>query len=625
MRTRPLVLTLSIAALALASCGGGGGGGGSDGGDECDGGCSRRSLSSEEVRALISRGVVAAQQIGSAATISIVDRVGNVLALYQMNGAAVTANIQGGIQASGGLEGSDVPATFAAISKAGTGAFLSSQGNAFSTRTASQIVQEHFQPGRALTPGGPLFGVQFSQLPCGDLLSATGGAGPRPLPLGLSADPGGIPLYRDGDVVGGIGVEIDGVYRLDRDVFNLDSDVEELVALTAAQGFEAPSERRAERIVAGGQSLRFIDANYGELTVPEIAPDLSTTGSFPALAPFTDGSIRAGALLGNADSGIVETSRVGVAAGVLSNLDGSPRYPTRPGTALPGGAELTGQEVDAILDSALLTADRLRAAIRRPLDTAARVSIFVVDTEGIPLGFVRSQDAPIFGIDVSLQKARTAAFFSSRDAADKLAQLSGRYVVTIRNLLGSTSLANGIAVTARAVGNIARPFFPDGVDGNSPGPFSLPFPSPGAASPTWSPFNTGLQFDLIRTRLLAALGGQFGPTCVDSAIVGRRLGNGIQIFPGGVPLFRGSTLIGTIGVSGDGIDQDDTVAFFGASRRGLDFAGHPAIGDSVLGFNAPRELRIDQQELSVEGVNLRYVNCPEGPFRGDDAQNICDN
>ena len=57
------------------------------------------------------------------------------------------------------------PTTFAAISKAVTGAYLSSsQGNAFSTRTANQIIQEHFDPGVAGTPSGPLFGVQFSQL-----------------------------------------------------------------------------------------------------------------------------------------------------------------------------------------------------------------------------------------------------------------------------------------------------------------------------------------------------------------------------------------------------------------------------------------------------------------------------
>ena len=45
------------------------------------------------------------------------------------------------------LQGVDVPGAVAgAIAKAITGAYLSSGGNAFSTRTASMIVQEHFPP-----------------------------------------------------------------------------------------------------------------------------------------------------------------------------------------------------------------------------------------------------------------------------------------------------------------------------------------------------------------------------------------------------------------------------------------------------------------------------------------------
>lgn len=67
-----------------------------------------------------------------------------MLGLYQMNGAVTQTLISGQIGAVGGLEGSSVPSILVAISKAGTGAFLSSQGNAFSTRTASQIVQEAF-------------------------------------------------------------------------------------------------------------------------------------------------------------------------------------------------------------------------------------------------------------------------------------------------------------------------------------------------------------------------------------------------------------------------------------------------------------------------------------------------
>ncbi|MFX8864338.1 hypothetical protein ABTM79_19545, partial [Acinetobacter baumannii] len=85
---------------------------------------------------------------------------------------------------------------------------------------------EHFDPGTHNAPAGPLFGVQFSQLPCSDLNERLGdGVGPQRSPLGLSADPGGFPLYKDGTPVGGVGVITDGVYGLDLDVENVDHSV----------------------------------------------------------------------------------------------------------------------------------------------------------------------------------------------------------------------------------------------------------------------------------------------------------------------------------------------------------------------------------------------------------------
>jgi len=156
----------------------------------------------------------------------VVDRVGNVLGVMQMPGAPTTLTVssQRGVPASG-LEGlTGIPATLAAISKAVTGAYLSSNGNAFTTRTASQIIQENFNPGTQNQPGGPLFGVQFSQLPCSDLttdfisgngtLGGAPGPGPHRSPLGLSADPGGLPLYVNNQLVGGIGVVADSTYGL---------------------------------------------------------------------------------------------------------------------------------------------------------------------------------------------------------------------------------------------------------------------------------------------------------------------------------------------------------------------------------------------------------------------------
>jgi uncharacterized protein GlcG (DUF336 family) len=54
--------------------------------------------------------------------------------------------------------------------------------------------------------------------------------------------------------------------------------------------------------------------------------------------------------------------------------------------------------------------------------------------------------------------------------------------------------------------------------------------------------------------------------------------NGIITFPGGVPLYKGGQLVGGIGVSGDGVDQDEAVAFGGAAG----FA--PGAGVAKLGF-----------------------------------------
>jgi uncharacterized protein GlcG (DUF336 family) len=596
-------LTVFVGAVSLlAGCGGGGGSGGSASGGSsganfgCDGGCANQTLTPEDVTRIVQQAATAARQLGTTGTFAVVDRVGNVLALYRMSGAPATSIINGQRGASGGLENVTVLATLAAISKAGTGAYLSTQGNAFSTRTASQIIQEHFLPGQSNQPGGPLFGVQFSQLVCSDVtVEGQGAAGPHSLPLGLSADPGGFPLYKQGDLVGGIGVEFDGLYTLDPTVGDKDDDPEERVALAATRGFEAPSERVGDNISLAGRTARYADIGYSELEAVDALDDLEA-GGFVSQRGFSSGGVRGG-----------------VAGNALPGRSGG-----RGGRALPGGVQLQPGEVSAILDSAIATANRTRAAIRTPRDTAARVSIFVVDDRGAILGFVRSLDAPVFGIDVALQKARTAALMSSADAASALAGsgLAG-YANAFAQVTGR-SLDGSIAITSRAVGNLARPFLPDGIDGTGNGPFSKPY------SGLWSIFNTGLQLDMIFGGVAAPVlspGSQ--PSGCAGGALGNRARNGIQIFAGGVPLYRGATLVGAIGVSGDGIDQDDMVAFYGASRRGLDYAGHSGVGDAELGFNAPVEMRIDALDLPQSQLRLRYVQCPEGPFFRDNEQSVC--
>jgi uncharacterized protein GlcG (DUF336 family) len=521
------------------------------------------SLTSAEVNRIVAQAAAEAERVGLRAHIAVTDQFGNPLAVFRMAGAPCGTRIVG--TTGQGLEGAVVATELAAISKAGSGAFLSSGssavGNAFSTRTASFIVQEHFPPGIDFTAGGPLFGVQFSSLICTDFK--------RPaLPLGLSGDPGGLPIYKNGVIAGGIGVEGDGAYGADLDPATLDeaNDAvrEEQAALAGTRGFETPDLIRANRILADG--IRF---TYVNVQMPS-----GTGTSLPGQYAF-----------GPRD-GLPNNLVSGTAGSVPGQRD--PRFfPSRAGR---GG--LTAADVEQILRQAAEQTTRTRAAIRQPLGSPAKVSITVVDTDGAVLGFFQNQEAPNFGIDVSAQKARTANFFSSAGAGDAL-----RRAGLSRYIRDGIALDGSVAFTSRAVGFLAQPLYPPGIENTAEGTFSKPF-----ANEEWSIFNTGLQLDLVSGTLFNVLGQVPAnctfppaslnvPACVPLI---PQLANGITIFPGGVPLYKNGVLAGAIGISGDGVDQDDLIAWAGS-----------------IGFEAPVERRCDQ--LVVRDTRLPYVKFPRHP------------
>jgi hypothetical protein len=68
-----------------------------------------------------------------------------------------------------------------------------------------------------------------------------------------------------------------------------------------------------------------------------------------------------------------------------------------------------------------------------------------------------------------------------------------------------------------------------------------------------------------------------------------------------------------VGISGDGVDQDDMVAFLGIANAAK------ALGTGI--GNAPPAMRADQ--LSPLGSRLRYVQCPQAPFNDSAEQNAC--
>jgi uncharacterized protein GlcG (DUF336 family) len=469
--------------------------------------------------------------------------------------------------------------------------------------------------------------------------------------------------------VGGVGVIADGLYSLDKNITDISgNDDDEAIAYAASYSYAAPLDRRADEITVNGVTLRFsnIDAT-GLKSTPSSAPAFSALGAYGSLIAVTgyaDGQVHAGTAYGQPASGVrADTSGdfPNQNAFVFVDAANHVRYPPMAGT--DGANALTRSEVVQILSSALSTADEARAQIRLPAGLSAQVTISVVDTQGVVLGMVRTPDAPLFGADVSLQKARTAAFFSSSSAGSLLsagAFLDGLpnaqylttgaqgypeldsaglvttqvalwgYVAAAQTFLAlPTALTDGrIAFSDRAIGNLSRPFFPDGIDGAPNGPFSKPYGD-------WSVFSDGLQLDLAINAVLqhvlyvagdgTLVHADVGPNCTGVDLhndltvsqspiaTGVRLANGLQIFPGSVPIYRGSTLIGAVGVSGDGVDQDDMVAFLGLQRAITALGGHPS--------QAPEAIRADT--LTPKGTRLLYVQCPQSPFIDSNDENVC--
>jgi uncharacterized protein GlcG (DUF336 family) len=515
-------------------------------------------LTADDVKTIIAQAASAATSLGHPVTITVMDREANVLGFFPMSGAPATTTVRSVGTLGRGLEGAVVFASQAAMAKAATAAFFSTHGNAFSTRTAGFIIQEHFPPGISFRPAGPLYGVQFSSLPCGDINRING-------QLGLSADPGGLPIYKNGEPAGGIGIEGDGLYTVDRTPTDFDQPFEELIAASALRGYEAPTLIRADNILVDGIRLP-----YSNVASPP-APPTTPFGSLPgAVLLFPPG--------GPPDSQFTPTMVGGISGEVSTRF-----FPFIAGTA-PSGNALTAAEVETIISRAAQQANITRAAIRQPLGSNARVTMAVVDTEGVVLGVFRQQDAPIFGYDVAVQKARTAAFFSGANAAARL-RAAGFGAYVDRALADGLRLDGTIAFTDRANGFLHRPFFPDGIDNTAAGPFSTPISE-------WSPFNDGLQLDIIKTNFLAALTPPFPLLFQCTSIPG--LANGIQIFPGSVPIYKNGVLVGAIGISGDGVDQDDLIGAAGAN-----------------GFSPPAAIRSDQ--VFVRGVRLPFLKFPRSP------------
>jgi uncharacterized protein GlcG (DUF336 family) len=211
---------------------------------------------------------------------------------------------------------------------------------------------------------------------------------------------------------------------------------------------------------------------------------------------------------------------------------------------------LSAADVKQILDNAEATANTTRAAIRLPLGSKTRMVIALADLDGTIIGLRRMQDSTVFSIDVAASKARNMVYFNS----------------AIRTAADLNGVPMGTAVTNRTISFGAQPLFPPGIDGSNAGPFFNLY-TMDLANPCTQGFQTG-----------AANSNK----------------SGIVFFPGSAGLFRNGALVGGLGVSGDGVDQDDYVTSGGTK-----------------GFEAPTNIRADQ--VMDQGVRLPYFKFPRNP------------
>ena len=433
-----------------------------------------------------------------------------------------------------------------AIDEAVTAASFESTQDAFTTRTARFIIQDHFPQPLFNTPGGPLYGVQFSSQPTSDVNPATAFA--------VSGDPGGIPLYINGVPVGGIGVSGDGNDRPARNDAFLANDtdihgkpfngteeysLDEAVALAGAQGFMAPSSIQANKIFVGGLRLPFTAEKAAHSLPGEAYDQLLGSAAITQLSftnPFSSTVMADGAL----HNGFRAFPPVtfGTTAGELHDpiIDGA--------SVDVSGTKLTSTDVTQIIADALKQALHTRAAIREPLGVAARVYITVVDTQGNRIGSFRMGDATNFSYDVAVQKARTSAFFSSDTAA----------------------------FSSRAIGFLSQGVFPPGINHSRPGPL----------------FHIQNDLSGLNPFTLLATAPKFAGV----------LKNGMTIFPGGFPIYKNGKLVGAIGVSGDGVDQDDIISYAGTAGYRPSF--------SILSSSLSQ--RAIQAALDPKLVTLQTVN-----------------
>jgi uncharacterized protein GlcG (DUF336 family) len=245
-------------------------------------------------------------------------------------------------------------------------------------------------------------------------------------------------------------------------------------------------------------------------------------------------------------------------------------------STIAGG--LTADEVNRIIQRAVETSLRTRAMIRLPINQPARMTMGIADEAGEILALYRMPDGTVFSSDVAMSKARNAYYFSTREGYEVLRQSVETNPYASYRWEPEPPAGKGWAVTARTLSFGGQPLFPPGVDLK--------------AKPTPGPFFPIYVYD---SKNVCTEGP--GPSRGGNRAYLNQ--SGIVWFPGSTPLYRGDRLIGGLGVSGDGVEQDDYVSLLAAED-----------------FQPPASLRVDNSfivDAKGSRVRLPYLKLPRNP------------
>lgn len=477
----------------------------------------------------------------------------------------------------------------------------------------------HFPPGVANTPPVDLFAIEHTNRDSIDdypggkgrfnadyasamqEINAPGSYGlqsgmlPTGQPRGIATLPGGIPLFRDTDgngvgdtVVGGIGVFFpgpDGYASFEQGFVHGDG-------VSTTKRTNAPKVLEAEFIalaaigsskqagvtvgaIGGVPRVTDLDLPFGRLDLVGIT--LEVVGPTAGIEGVQQ-LLKFGKNLG---PGMVNGTDQMVTAAALR----------LPGTAVPtgwlvgphAGGGLTAADVTKIINQGISEAKKDRAAIRLPLGSRTKMVFAVTDLDGNVLGLFRMDDATYFSLDVAVAKARNVAYYNDPAALQPEDRVLAKQDPAVN--------PKGVAFTARTFRFLVEPRYPAGVDGSKPGPFSILNEASinpknaenlGAAAPA----NT---FDTVQGYDSFNIGTNFHDTGSPTDNQ-----NGVIFFPGSSGVYKNGKLVGGLGVSGDGVDQDDVVT-----------------SAAISGFAAPSSIRADRYTLRK--VRLPYTKFLRNP------------